>query len=511
MAKRGSPPISSGSSPFSGDRAPARRKGLEAGAIGIYSHRHGYRDEAGAQRKLPSPGTLPIGEMRGFGGKAPIQRNAPHKKPALDIHANYSSPETGKGFDRVSARSKRHQLRRVSGRVLGKDARISKCGQKAIGSLVTLHRQEGHAHFGSVETCGSVWTCPVCAPKITEGRKEEIGQVMEAHKAAGGKAYMATLTLPHNRFQTCKELLSAVSKTWSKVKSGASWRRNRDRLGWIGDVRALEVTHGANGWHPHIHLLVFFRDTTSSEQAITFGEWLFDSWAAGVRKLGYGHCERAAFTFDEANTGAGDYVGKWGAPLELTKAHLKTGKLGRTPWQILADIAVTNQGKDRALFREYASAFKGRRQLVWSQKYSNILGGTEPSIRQRYAMDKEASDEDLAEDEATVQTHAASLDRELFQALVAEGLTAQALSVFETGGVTALGSLLTARAIPWRQAQCPGLDQKPVPVLLYGHTVAYDSVYSVYRENPPFSPVPEPPREPQEGSESPPGPAPFSP
>ncbi|MBV17509.1 MAG: hypothetical protein CMO05_08545 [Thalassospira sp.] len=59
-----------GSRGFSGDRALARRKPLDAVAVAIAS-RMGGRKEHEAKRSVPSPATLPVGETRGFGGKAP--------------------------------------------------------------------------------------------------------------------------------------------------------------------------------------------------------------------------------------------------------------------------------------------------------------------------------------------------------------------------------------------------------------------------------------------------------
>ncbi|RCK48934.1 hypothetical protein TH30_00955 [Thalassospira profundimaris] len=59
-----------GSRAFSGDRALARRKALDAAEVAIAS-RKGGRKEHEAKRSVPSPATLPVGETRGFGGKAP--------------------------------------------------------------------------------------------------------------------------------------------------------------------------------------------------------------------------------------------------------------------------------------------------------------------------------------------------------------------------------------------------------------------------------------------------------
>lgn len=159
-------------------------------------------------------------------------------RTSLDIHASSVSPHSIRVGDnypslnptsctperKENPKSRRHALRRAAGKLMPRE-RVSGCGQKAMGGKVTIHHHGGHAHFGSVETCGSVWHCPVCAAKITEGRRTDLEALLAAHRAAGGTAFMATLTIPHHRFQTCKSLRDAVSTAWRKVKSGKAWVR----------------------------------------------------------------------------------------------------------------------------------------------------------------------------------------------------------------------------------------------------------------------------------------------
>lgn len=67
MLPRKAQEAGTGSGPFSGDRAPARRKGLEAEE----ATKHPPQGLQGRKRSEPIPATLPAGEARGFGGKAP--------------------------------------------------------------------------------------------------------------------------------------------------------------------------------------------------------------------------------------------------------------------------------------------------------------------------------------------------------------------------------------------------------------------------------------------------------
>ena len=344
-----------------------------------------------------------------------------------------------------------------------KNERVAHCGQKALGSIVTLHVHDGHSHFGGVETCGSVWACPVCAAKITEGRKEDIQIVLDGHRKAGGRAYMATLTIPHYRFQDAKTLRKAVSTAFRKVKAGRRWQEARNRYHWAGDVRALEVTHGGNGWHPHLHVLVLFDAPASQEDAHAFGEWLFDAWRGAVERMGFGRCSYDAFTFEEVTEdgGAADYVGKWGAALELTKAHTKVSRAGgRTPWQILADYDASGSERDANLFREYALAFKGARQLTWSR-----------GLRERYAAEPEKSDEQIAQEPMSAGTHAVSLSRELFDQIVRRKATADVLEGIESDGLDGVIEALSSFGIGWRLASAPSLEAgRHVPLLEFSGT-----------------------------------------
>jgi hypothetical protein len=296
--------------------------------------------------------------------------------------------------------------------------------------------------------------------KITEGRREEIEAVLQGYAASGGRAYMATLTIPHHSFQSCASLRRAVSSAYRGVKSGRAWGIAREGYGWLGDIRALEVTHGENGWHPHLHVLVLFKPGISKDKVQSFSGWLFQAWAAAVERLGMGRCSGAAFSFEPVSVehGAAEYVGKWGAALELSKAHVKKGRHGRTPWQILADFAETGGRSDGALFKEYAAAFKGARQLTWSR-----------ALRALYVQQPEPSDGELAAEKSAPETHAATLTRELFKAVVARGKTAEILLAQENAGVDGVLAVLSHVGIPWRLSKAPGLERgRMVPLISLG-------------------------------------------
>ena len=73
-------------------------------------------------------------------------------------------------------------------------------------------KEHGTASYGGLQTCGSVWTCPVCAAKIAERRRVELLDAMELHKAQGGAVFLLTLTTPHQRGDVLAELLDQQGK-----------------------------------------------------------------------------------------------------------------------------------------------------------------------------------------------------------------------------------------------------------------------------------------------------------
>jgi len=257
------------------------------------------------------------------------------------------------------------RLRSVASRLLPEEA-VARCGRRTITGRVAITLKEGRGCFAGVSTCGSVWGCPYCAGKVAAERAEEVRDLADAHCRAGGEVFMAAFTMPHHRFQTAKELRWAITKAWSKVIAGEPWKRACERVGGVAWIKSLEVTHGANGWHPHLHALFFLPAGGDHRR---FGDWLFDRWCRVLARAGYGECNPAVWRFERAAhlDAATDYVVKGNFDQELTRGHMKRARGGgRSPWQLLEDA----DGGDRqaaALFREFFAAFKGAKQLTFSK------------------------------------------------------------------------------------------------------------------------------------------------
>ena len=87
------------------------------------------------------------------------------------------------------------------------DSRTAKCLRiRAHDRDVQVWKSKKHktASYGGLQTCGSVWVCPVCGAKVVERRRGEIQQAMAQHRACGGEVHLLTLTAPHTRFDVLK-------------------------------------------------------------------------------------------------------------------------------------------------------------------------------------------------------------------------------------------------------------------------------------------------------------------
>ena len=300
----------------------------------------------------------------------------------------YFDAVSGEGIDRStgeilsrspqSARAERWALKSVVNRLLSGD-RVSKCMvlRAPIPSqgLAPIEVHKGHTHgkafYHGLMSCGLPWVCPVCAAKIAERRRVELQQAIEAAKAKGWGIHFVTLTVPHGIGDDLHEILGKLSTALKKLSGNAPFKKAKAQTGLqiYGYIRAQEVTYGSNGWHPHYHLLVF----TQGDMHSSVVRYCYDkAWRSACVASGLPEPHQVHGCTVQDGREAAKYVSKWGLEDEMTKAHTKKAKRhGLTPWGLLRAVLDGNAPEiapepAAALFRLYAHAFKGRRQLHWS-------------------------------------------------------------------------------------------------------------------------------------------------
>ena len=329
----------------------------------------------------------------------------------------------------TSQRESRFKLQDAAASIL-RTHRVRGCGKHKIKVSdrrgVAYNPDRKKAHFSNVQICGLVWVCPVCAAKITEGRRYELKTALDNWtKRAGSHVFMITLTNPHSRFDSLFDLKIAQRKATHRFFSSRKGVSLMKRLGRVHHVKNYEVTYGSNGWHPHHHILLMCNKDTKLNDPIVLElkkHWRSCCVKAGLRVPSLEH----GLDFSDGSY-ADRYVSKWGLEHELTKSHVKKGvKDSLTPWDLLRIHSGQLQHdmtpfRASALFKHYAESFKGARQLVWSRgSKADLLPDLE-----------EQTDNELAESTDKNSIQVMTLDDFAFSLIVRHGKRHQFLAAVE--------------------------------------------------------------------------------
>lgn len=292
------------------------------------------------------------------------------------------------------------------------------------------HRSTQKAFYGGLMVCGSVWVCPVCAAKISERRRSELKTAFDAHLQQGGYCTMVTLTFSHARTDKLDDLLIALGKAMQVFSRGGRDRDFRKSIGLVGKIRAFEITYGQNGWHPHIHLLLMHSKEIDPWDREEVRDKLYDMWEGACAKSGLETSYEHGLKIDDAAE-ASQYIGKWGDIMdkpwgtdsEMTKANIKKGRAGSmTPFDFLRAVIEDGDLQYEDRFREYATATKGKQQLVWSR-----------GLKAKYLIE-EKSDEDVATEKVEEADLLGLLDWQEWRYIVRNNLRVELLQEVEKHG-----------------------------------------------------------------------------
>ena len=324
------------------------------------------------------------------------------KSDRLGINTKSCSKPTTKGFagseeadKRKSYRELTFRLKERAGEILfdpkklfKKQERVCHCGKFCIdpeeGVSVEIDASTGEAKYKNLIKCGSVWLCPDCSYKISQQRKTELAEALKACRDKGLHVAMLTLTVPHYLGDELKALLKKMSKAKHALWTNRNSREYlADQFPMKGHITATEVKYSDNnGFHPHFHILCFLDKQYSQEDLKTIESELYEFWAEKCVKAGLGKPNRKNgldLKMGSNNEDVlADYISKWGMASEMTQAHLKVGKKNLsslTMWEVLDLASMEKSAKDKYsyIFKTYAKAFKGRRQLFWSKGLKELL------------------------------------------------------------------------------------------------------------------------------------------
>ena len=289
-------------------------------------------------------------------------------------------------------RRKRWERRSVSARFLRplaveqpdgfiKPVRPARCSW-SLGQSVGIMHDGGSrpAGYSGIERCGSIWACPSCSAVIRAGRAREIEQAVKYHQEHGGSVLFFTGTLRHHQGDQLAVTLDAILEGWRKLTAGRPWKRIKEKYQVSGYIRSIEVTLGANSWHPHAHVLLFLDADINADQVEELRPSLYDLWARSVERAGGKRPTEKGLDLqklDDDGKLLAKYLAKvqdekkrqtWSAGAEMTRADVKSGRgSSLTPFQLLDEHPDYDEATRARLWREFYLVSKGRRAITWSR------------------------------------------------------------------------------------------------------------------------------------------------
>lgn len=256
--------------------------------------------------------------------------------------------------------------------------RVAKCQRLPISKLhhISVYKSQfNSAFFGGLQTCGSVWHCPICAAKISERRVSEVQQAIDYCSSMGGFVSFVTRTVPHTHQDNLKEILVKFRKADALLKSHRTYKNCIQNFKIFGTIKVYEITVGVNGWHLHIHEINLHQALKVSDFYQALESRLYSCWAVAAVKAGFDQPSRAHGLQVQNGDFAADYLAKFGRETssnwivsrELTKQHIKKAKAGFSPFDLLRAYREKPSDFLFDLIREYGEAMHGARQLIWSR------------------------------------------------------------------------------------------------------------------------------------------------
>lgn len=242
------------------------------------------------------------------------------------------------------------------------------------------------AHIGGIARCGSPWSCPICAPIVRERRAIEIEMACIVGLLQEMGIELVSITVPHRKAHKLAPRLGECANALQQILSGSPWKRRREALGYVGCIRSVEITWShRNGWHPHVHGLMFFDHPLTDDERQDLRDWMSGRWANVCKRKNLGKLhDRIGVDLRQVTKNGnqvGDYLTKldngWNPAREIARGDLKKSDHGFTPWDILSAFAETEGDDWKALWQEYERATLSRRAIVWSPGLRERLLGTE--------------------------------------------------------------------------------------------------------------------------------------
>lgn len=278
---------------------------------------------------------------------------------------------------------------------------------ETISVRIPRDERKSKASLSGVQTCGSIWACPICAKRIATQRGKEISQAIDYMAEAGNVAVMVSNTARHTANDSLAGFKNKFKAAHRMFVQSRRWRDLKSKFGIQHSIKAVEGTWGIeNGWHYHQHSILFLNaDLLNAVAPVVFSVWVEAArqlWLHCLEKNGLDGVGEIAFDVQADHDVKKNYLSKLGLDdetskldYELSAGHNKTSG-GAKIWQIL-EKSWEGDALASKLYIEWVEAMSGDQWIVFSNGLKELCGILE-------VEDEDASLFDDIEEEVTNET-----------------------------------------------------------------------------------------------------------
>ena len=298
---------------------------------------------------------------------------------SLSETAEHVAPKTVKGQWKYRI----HRAMRLA-KVIPQDrAYICLSGGISADKVRIVKDYKKKVHKSGIVRCNLTWACSNCRQIALHEKRQQLRFVTEKSKS---DLIMLTLTMPHSRSDRLVEMMGTLKKAWNRFRNDRQLKEIQSRYGYDWGVSTIEVTHGKNGFHPHLHVLFGLKDWQSKA---------LESVSVAIQEIWVRVCDafrnnRSIATSNvhatrvtEVKDEFVEYVAKWSIYNEITdSSQMKKGKNGNksiAQIELEATEEYEKTGRvSRSLFlilREYYEAMTGMKFMNPIGRFNEYLKG----------------------------------------------------------------------------------------------------------------------------------------
>lgn len=238
---------------------------------------------------------------------------------------------------------------RDTSRHISKSTEHKGCGIVRVASEVVLGERAGRSAARNVKRCGLRHACADCAQHGLAARAVQVRSDVDVWLRSGRSVISVTFTVPHSRRDRLAKLRRWLeAATTAAVRKGRPARRIQNEYEVVAVDRTTEtVWSETDGWHPHVHLLLYIDRMLTDEEVEALAEDLTSAYLTALGNASALVSRLTAWAAQKVAVEVRQVTSAKGAATYLTKAPVENGR-ATGQFAVLASLREHRQSCEQA-------------------------------------------------------------------------------------------------------------------------------------------------------------------